>query len=215
MRKELSGDDRTHCVTADVLRSRAAATVPVEARHRIGAARLEGLPENVQLAIHPSSLPRFEEPAHLGRLPTVVTPRRRLALVAAAGAAIIAGCSGQHHGNSLVEPNIAPPTMTSATPIIGPSGGIAGRFLAVGGPSGAQPTPQYGRLVMRRNGHVAMTVQVSRDGRYDFGVLPGRYTVVGYSPLYNNDHAPCRPYPPVVDVRRGYTTHINVYCERM
>ena len=130
MREELSSDDCTHRVAAHILGAGAAATVPIEARDRIDAARLEGLPENVQLAIHPSSLPRFEEPAYLGRRPTVVTPRRRLALVAAAGAAIVTGCSGQHHGNSLVEPNIAPPTMTSATPIIGPSGGIAGRCTA-------------------------------------------------------------------------------------
>lgn len=110
-----------------------------------------------------------------------------------------------------------PPTHLGRTsePAVGASGVITGTFLAVGGPFGAASDPQHGRLVIRRNGHVAMTVRVGPDGKYSFGILPGRYTVVGYSPQFHTDgkQGACPAMQPVT-VRVGHTTHVDTYCQR-
>ena len=50
--EELPGHHRADRVAADVLRTGAAATVAVEARHRVGAARFEPTTQHVELAVH-------------------------------------------------------------------------------------------------------------------------------------------------------------------
>jgi hypothetical protein len=109
-----------------------------------------------------------------------------------------------------------PAPAPSSTPTIGEGGVITGRFLAVGGPVGAQPTPERGRIVLRQRGRIVMTVRVPEDGRYRFGILPGTYSLVGYTPQFQgaDGDAPCPSDPPTVRVHFARTTHINIYCQR-
>jgi hypothetical protein len=102
----------------------------------------------------------------------------------------------------------------SPLPDLAGRGTITGSFLAVGGPAGAPNEPQRGRILVRDNGRTTLTVRVAQDGRFSFQVLPGRYSLVGYSPQYNGGDAACQGARPSFAVRAGHRTLINVYCQR-
>ncbi len=123
----------------------------------------------------------------------------------------LAACSSGSGGT-------AHPTLShSPLPDRAGRGVIAGQFLAVGGPFGAQPSPQRGRIIVRKHGRLLLTVRVPRNGGFRIATLPGRYSLVGYTPQFHVDGSKgaCRPIRPVVVIRAGHTTHVNVYCERL
>ena len=132
------------------------------------------------------------------------------ALTVGLAAAALAGCSS---GGPAVRTH---PGVPVQTPSVGAHGVITGMFLAVGGPAGALPSPQRGRIdVLRPDGQAAMSVKVPRNGTYSFGILPGRYTLVGHTPQFhvNGERAPCRASHPVT-VRVGKIAHLDTYCQR-
>lgn len=124
------------------------------------------------------------------------------------GLALLTACSAGSGGK-------AHPTLThSPLPDLAGKGTISGRLLAVGGPVGASPSPQHGRVVVRHAGRLVMTIPVPKDGRYRVTIVPGTYWIRGYSPQYDDGRAACRGPHPTVTVHAGETTHVTIYCER-
>jgi len=59
---------------------------------------------------------------------------------------------------------------------------------------------------------VHRAVSVGASGNFSVNVPAGRYTVVGYSPLYGSGTALCRAAR-VVTVARGQTVKADVLCQ--
>ncbi|MGN6475314.1 MAG: hypothetical protein ACTHK4_16915, partial [Mycobacteriales bacterium] len=178
-----------------------------EAGHRIRAAGLERLAQDVQLLLHTSSLSRRSEPPDRGRRLTIVIKALAFGIAAAllaSGAACSSGSGGKAH--SVLSHSPLPDRAGSSV--------VLGRLLAVGGPAGASAEPPRGRIVVRQRGRLVRTVQVPQDGRFRFTVPPGTYRVLGYSPQYNGGHTACRSPRPTVTVTGGATTRLDVYCQR-
>ncbi|HWC33286.1 MAG TPA: hypothetical protein VG650_00540 [Mycobacteriales bacterium] len=133
-------------------------------------------------------------------------PERWLAVSTAVVA--LAACSASSGGNT------HPALSHSPLPDRAELGVISGRFLAVGGPYGATPSPQRGRIVLRLKGRLVMTDPVGQDGRYQLQIAPGTYWIRGYSPQYDGGTAACQAVTPDVTVRAGAITHLNIYCQR-
>ncbi|HVT65874.1 MAG TPA: hypothetical protein VHD81_12020 [Mycobacteriales bacterium] len=128
----------------------------------------------------------------------------------AAGTALVAitACSTGSGGK-------AHPTLSSSPlPDRAGPGVVTGWLLAVGGPAGAANDPQRGRLVVRRDGRLIMTIPVAQNGRYRFDVPAGSYSIRRFSPQFNDGTEACQPLERIVRVRAGTTSPINVYCQR-
>jgi len=98
-------------------------------------------------------------------------------------------------------------------PVRHPTGRISGRLLAVGGPAGTPNRPLSGTVELRGGDEGWISLQIEPDGAFEKAVPPGRYTVVGHSPLYQSNAAPCFAATRVVTVRPHATTKVSVTCE--
>jgi hypothetical protein len=88
---------------------------------------------------------------------------------AAAGALILAGCSGH-------------PTATQI---------VTGRLVRVGGPAPGSPVPLPGSIkAVDAAGH-AYAAKADRSGRFRLTLPPGVYTVTGHSPLISSGQQLC------------------------
>jgi hypothetical protein len=105
------------------------------------------------------------------------------------------------------------PAFDPGGPMIPAQGTIVGRFLAVGGPSNAQPSPQHGTVTLRIDGRPLQHIHVGDDGRYRIHAVPNRYTLTGVTPQFDDNKAQCRATH-AVTVTAGTTTRANVYCQR-
>jgi hypothetical protein len=94
-------------------------------------------------------------------------------------------------------------------------GTVTGHLYGVGGPASAaeppSPRPWPGTVTLTGPG-VHHDVPVGASGTFSVTVPPGRYTVVGHSPLYGSGAYVCRA-PRVVTVTSGHTTKADVLCE--
>jgi hypothetical protein len=74
------------------------------------------------------------------------------------------------------------------------SGVISGRLLMVGGPANTT-YPASGSVSVEGTD---LSVSVDPDGRYSIPVPPGRYLLIGQSPLYGSGEGRCEAPKPVV-----------------
>ncbi len=94
-------------------------------------------------------------------------------------------------------------------------GRVVGRFLAVGGPSGAPVATQRGVVSLTGlHGRVSI-VAVGPNGRFSIVAPAGTYRFAGHTPQFVIDgrEGTCNALHKVT-VRHGRTTHANVYCQR-
>ena len=94
-------------------------------------------------------------------------------------------------------------------------GHVVGRFLAVGGPSGAPVVPQRGEVYLVTARRQVVTVAVGPDGSFSFAAPAGTYRFAGRTPQFIVDgrQGSCNALHDVT-ISRGRTTHANVYCQR-
>jgi len=94
----------------------------------------------------------------------------------------------------------------------GPADGtLTGHLYGAGGPAPGSPRPWPGTLTLTGPG-VHLDVPVAADGAYSIRVPPGRYTVVGHSPLYQSGTALCRAAG-TATVTSGHTAKADVLCQ--
>ena len=93
------------------------------------------------------------------------------------------------------------PPSWRVTGILQESGGLA-----------ATPTGIPGTVTLTSNFGRKYIVGVRGDGTFSAGVLDGTYTVVGHSPLFQDDQLPCFGSTSFV-VNGGATTPITVTCQ--
>ena len=105
----------------------------------------------------------------------------------------------------------SPALFTMLDSAMQPTGRLTGRLLAVGGPPGAAPRPLPGQVTV--GSRLSIPLPIGDDGRFAASLAPGRYRIVGYSPLYNDGKAPCMPLHPFVTVRAGQTVRVQVLCQ--
>jgi hypothetical protein len=120
-------------------------------------------------------------------------PLTGLALAAACLAGFVAACSGQ-----------------------GPADGtVTGHLYGVGGPASVaappSPRPWPGTVILTGPG-VHREVPVGANGTFSVTVPPGKYSVVGHSPLYGSGAYLCQAAGPVT-VTSGHTTQAAVLCQ--
>jgi hypothetical protein len=113
-----------------------------------------------------------------GGLPGVQAHMRkacRVAVCVAAGASILAGCSGRAAGGQTV----------------------TGMLVRVGGPAGRSgpppPLPLPGTVVVRNAAGRQFTATAGKDGRFELSLPPGTYRLTGHSPQVwvNNQQMLC------------------------
>jgi hypothetical protein len=92
-----------------------------------------------------------------------------------------------------------------------PTGGvISGRLLMVGGPANAE-YPASGSVSVEGTD---LTVSVGPDGRYSIRVPPGRYLLIGQSPLYGSGEGRCEAAKPVM-IATGEEAFTDVLCQML
>jgi hypothetical protein len=93
----------------------------------------------------------------------------------------------------------------------GPADGtVTGHPYGASSPLSGVPRPWPGTVTLA-GPCVHRDVRVGVSGRYSVMVPPGRYTVVGRSPLYNSGSALCHAAA-VATVTSGHTTKADVWC---
>ncbi len=119
-----------------------------------------------------------------------------VALAAACLAGFTAACSGQGSG-------------------VPADGTVSGHLYGVGGPAGSAgppaPRPWPGTATLTSPA-VHRDVPVGASGTFSVMVPPGRYTVVGHSPLYGSGTYLCRATR-VVTVTSAHTARADVLCQ--
>lgn len=94
-------------------------------------------------------------------------------------------------------------------------GVVVGRLLEVGGPPGATPSPEPGKVKLRAGGHTVSTVHPGRSGHFTIEAPPGRYTLSGSTAHYRIDGRRGRCVAGHrVRLVSGRTVHANVSCAR-
>jgi hypothetical protein len=123
--------------------------------------------------------------------------------------AALAACSGASGGKA------HPVLSHSPLPDLAAPGTVVGRFLAAGGPLGAQPSPLRGRVRLMSNHKFQSGALSSPEGWFSISAPAGSYTLTGKSSQFtdNGRPAPC-PAAHRVTLRPGETSHVNIYCER-
>jgi hypothetical protein len=130
--------------------------------------------------------------------------RIRLAVALGLIAPALVACTG----TSTAAAN-SPLQLTGGT--TGTVGTLDGHLLAVGGPAPGRPTPWTGTVTITGTAfHRDITVGV--DGAYSLRLVPGRYTVVGHSPRFDDGTAPC-PAAHAALVTAGRTTTLDAVCQ--
>jgi hypothetical protein len=130
-----------------------------------------------------------------------MTTSRIVLLVAAT--ALLSGCSGaaSDAGSSVT----ASPTPSS-------QGTLHGRLIRVGGPAPGAAVPLAGAVTI--SGPTASRdVTVGTDGTFSIDLPPGKYTILGHSPLVLVDNVPMScPGTKVAVVRGGSPTEVDAVC---
>ena len=92
---------------------------------------------------------------------------------------------------------------------------MTGHLYGVGGPASVaappSPRPWPGTVTVTGPG-VDREVPVGASGTFSVTVPPGRYTVVGHSPLYGSGTYLCRATG-AVTVKSGHATQADVLCQ--
>lgn len=105
-------------------------------------------------------------------------------------------------------PGPADSTLTGHGPA---DGTLTGHLYGVGGLAPGLPRSWPGTVTLIGPG-VHRDVRVGASGRYSVMVPPGKYTVVGHSPLYNSGSALCHAAG-VATVTSGHTGKADVWCQ--
>jgi hypothetical protein len=93
-----------------------------------------------------------------------------------------------------------------------PTGTVDGSMHEVGGPAPGLDRPLSGTLTTTATDGTQQTATVDKDGRFSIDVPPGRYTVVGRSPLYGSGHYTCGSDTGPVVVLAGGLVHVDLFC---
>ena len=102
--------------------------------------------------------------------------------------------------------------LTAACSAQGPADGtLTGHLYGVGGPPPGLPRPWPGTVTLT-GPHAHLDVPVGASGAFSVTVPPGRYTVVGHSPLYQSGAAPCQATG-AATVTSGHTSTADVWCQ--
>ena len=103
---------------------------------------------------------------------------------------------------------------TGPTPQPQPSvGTLSGHILRVGGPMVGDPVPMPGKVTITSSSG-SRDVIVGDDGAYSVPLTPGRYSVLGHSPLEpvgSGQVLPCPGESPAV-ITVGETTTVDAIC---
>ncbi|MCU7722557.1 hypothetical protein ODJ79_02405 [Actinoplanes sp. KI2] len=92
------------------------------------------------------------------------------------------------------------------------SGVVQGHLYGVGGPPPGTRQAWTGTVSFDGGGTHA-DVAVKDDGSYSIALGPGRYTVAGSSPRYQDGKQACSPATGAVEVTAGSTTTVDVLCQ--
>lgn len=92
------------------------------------------------------------------------------------------------------------------------SGIVQGHLYGVGGPAPGTRRAWTGTVSFDGGGTHA-DVAVKDDGSYSIALGPGRYSVVGTSPNYEDGRSACRPASDGVEVTAGSTATVDVLCQ--
>jgi hypothetical protein len=101
-------------------------------------------------------------------------------------------------------------------------GAVAGRFIAVGGPPGAKPSPQHGAVYLQAADQTGVNVVVGANGRFHITAPASTYSLSGRTPQFSvstgegpssKAASTCHALHPI-QLRSGRTTHADVYCQR-
>ena len=121
-----------------------------------------------------------------------MSPTTRLMIAAALVAVAAAGCSQGASGPA-------------------GSGVVQGHLYGVGGPAPGSQRPWAGTVLFDGGGRHA-DVAVEDDGSFSITLGPGRYTVTGRTPGYQDGQAPCHPESDGIEVTANATTTVDVFC---
>jgi hypothetical protein len=130
---------------------------------------------------------------------------RRTSIVIAAGVVIAAVASCTQTSNSETR------SSTSTAPMTG-MGVLRGHLYGVGGPAPGGRQAWAGTVTVSSPG-VRRDIAVAADGAYSVSLVPGRYTVVGRSPRFDDGRQPCRPASDNAEVAAGATMTLDVLCQ--
>jgi len=123
-------------------------------------------------------------------------------LMIAAGLVAVVAAAGCSQGAGGAEPARSAPD----------SGIVQGHLYGVGGSSPGTRQAWTGTVSFDGGGTHA-DVAVKDDGSYSIALDPGRYTVAGSSPRYEDGRQACRPAPSAIEVTAGSTTTLDVICQ--
>lgn len=98
------------------------------------------------------------------------------------------------------------PTLTVAT--------LAGRLIAVGGPSGAPDATLTGTITIKGPGGSVLHADVGRSGVFKIQLSPGTYRLTGRSPQYNGGTVDCRSAAPTTTLVANRTVTADILCQR-
>jgi nucleoside phosphorylase len=90
------------------------------------------------------------------------------------------------------------------------TGLLKGHLYGVGGPAPGRRQAWPGNITVSGSG-VKHDIPVTADGAYSVTLAPGRYTVVGHSPSFNDGTAPC-PATTDAQIHSGTVATVDVFC---
>lgn len=91
------------------------------------------------------------------------------------------------------------------------TGVLRGHLYGVGGPAPGHRQPWAGNVTVSGPG-VKREIAVGADGAYSVTLVPGRYTVVGHSPGFNDGRAACQAAGDA-QVSSGAVATLDVFCQ--
>jgi hypothetical protein len=92
----------------------------------------------------------------------------------------------------------------------GPTGTVTGHLVMAGGPAPGV-TLRVPGTITASSASGTHQASAAEDGAFTLVLPPGRYTLTGTSPQYNDGHGQCVATAPVV-VREGAVTRADVTC---